>query len=118
MSEIKVQDGMLKAAHEKAFVGMGTSITERILEAALRWLDIEIRFLLTDDKSEDYAKAIEDVRRIFIAEPEIPEEIEDLLWLKRMRISPSNLPDPMYARHDADVIEAYRLGRDSKDGKR
>ena len=49
-------------------------------------------------------------RRMFLAEPEIPEEIEDLLWLKRMRISPSNLPDPMYACHDADVIEAYRRG--------
>jgi len=119
MSEIKVPDEMLKAAMNTRMVVFGGQFPwsdgycQMILEAALRWLDIEIRFLLTDDKSEEYAKAIEDVRRMFLAEPEIPEEVKDLTWAKTPPIS-NYYPDT----HNEQIIEAYRRGRASKDGKR
>ena len=129
--QMKIPEGMLKAAHEKAFVGMGTSITERILEAALRWLS-ENPIVPTDEQIDRIHREanpsaetaigrhweirnwlIEWQRRIFLApEPEIPEEVKDLLYRH-----PKGLSDGFVSMDTADenTIEAYRRGQQSRE---
>jgi hypothetical protein len=87
------------------------------LEAALRWLDNELDKIIKKRETVDvvmrspsladyyvdngYNLAIIDVRHIFLApEPEVPEEIADLL---------KNAP-PYYPNNEM-VIEAYRRGQ-------
>ena len=92
------------------------------LRGALRWLDGELgndsninRYCDENFKGYDgtaqrigFRMGIDYVRRTFLApEPEMPEEIKDLLW-----------KDDEYSHKDAEVssrlAEAYRRGQQSK----
>lgn len=131
MSEKKivVPEGMLKAAiavieNYDDVVGNGQCEEfriELIVEAALRWLSENpivptkddlamVRLLYFDRKHLDGKSTVTDFvvgwqRRMFIApEPEVPEEIEDLLLPYDMATADG------YAINVA-IIEAYRRGR-------
>jgi hypothetical protein len=82
----------------------------RILEVAIRWQDSHLpndRLVnpigqTAESYNQGYAKAIADLRRMYLApEPQVPEEINDLLYR----------PDSTFSSHNKDVIEAYRRGK-------
>ena len=128
---VVVPEGMMKAAQEsrtKHFsgpYGFSDTYCTIILEAALWWLSenpiaptpewaMEIAKSKFDDRVTGIGVAtgaMEWQRRMFLApEPEIPEEIKDLLY----EIDRKGLPDPYVndftTEVDRRIIEAYRRG--------
>lgn len=100
--EIKVPEGMLKAAvHSAMRDGLQYDSIPIIIEAALRWLDSLLAAMEKDnDGHTAYCAAIDEVRRMFLApEPEIPEDIKDLLG------------SPEMTHTNECIIEAYRRGQ-------
>ena len=132
--KIKVPEGMLKAAFNgagKTVQGCPwQEIAAASVEAALLWMS-ENPIVPTTSQAEVVRDAVDKVmehgkgrllngsmvsdgvietcvewqRRMFLApEPEVPEEIKDLLW---------TVPTPdcgiyLVAKHNADVIESFR----------
>ena len=127
MSKIVVPDGMLKAFKDSmdaqcAFV-VGHDAIELALEAALLWLSEnpivpddkiahelwKVALELDPDRNENGHAAknlvIEWQRRMFLSsEPEIPEEIKDLLV--------EGIAPTLNQNHS--IIEAYRRGKASR----
>jgi hypothetical protein len=123
--KIVVPEGMLKAAiasHNDAVLKGNTPLVRDALEAALRWLAEnpivptteqvlavrracgETHTALTEKAKPLFA---EWQRRMFLApEPEVPEEIKDLL-------DPLD-PYPYKSVHNPQVLEAYRRGKESR----
>jgi hypothetical protein len=110
MTKIRVPDGMMVAAH---VAHIHPTVLNEILEAALRWLSEHPIVPSTDDIGSmqdllngygiaDWGPILcaEWQRRMLLApEPEVPEEISDLIR----------------GREDDDlIIEAYRRGQNSK----
>lgn len=130
--KIKVPEGMLKAAL-KPFPDNQWAIREESrmrlhLEAALRWLS-ENPIVPTSKDLEKIAHngrftgepsasswCIEWQRRMFLVEPEVPEEIKDLLhptkWQDAAGQSGPTLINPELANEH--IIEAFRRGRETK----
>jgi len=128
MSEIKVPDGMLKAAMASRMSIKGQiapwseGMCLQVLEAALRWLSEnpivptynQLNSFASERTSPDAIQwfCAEWQRRMFLApdHPEIPEEVKDL----QIDI---NAYDPvhkiMIKHHNEDVIEAFRRGQKS-----
>jgi len=131
--KIVVPEGMLKAATEKAFYpgryytpGDIESIT-KILETALRWLSQNP--IVPDEKqtlamvkgkegfpfdSWEWVRwgACEWQRRMFDAsEPEIPEEIKDLLTEQQPPFPAGRYQWREQADVDKRILEAYRRGK-------
>lgn len=120
--KIVVPDGMLKAAQGAISDDISYFDCEGILEAALRWQDAELKKMYDkvnqpfgcDSEAESNRLsnvrhgrlcAIEDVRRMFLApEPEVPEEIKDLM-------------DRWGNRFDEAILQAYRRGLAAKEKK-
>jgi len=97
------------------------------LEAALRWLSENpiVPTMAQMEACRDSGHpcildgawyATEWQRRMFLApKTEIPEAVKDLLLMPIVPPTHSihDLPDPMYARHDRDVLEAFRRGQEA-----
>ena len=62
-----VPEGMMKAAQSVGTTGWDNGYLDRVLQAALGWLDGEMERMLTLDPDSDYDLAIKDVRRMFFA---------------------------------------------------
>lgn len=120
----RVPDGMLKAALSSG-VFEGNDDAQVALEDALRWLmeqrptrdqmDAIIRRagLAPSEASDVIAFSIIDEfqRRMFLAlEPEVPEDIKDLLWHGSADSRNRNDAEA----HNDRILEAYRRGRESK----
>lgn len=128
-----VPEGMVNAAIESAMGTAGMSLrsgTESILAGALKWLaenpitptnEEFIRLskdLLTpeDAKNGNIVSAsvlmAEWQRRMFLEpEPEIPDEVDDLIW--DMDTPRSSMQD---ARHNRQIVEAFKRGLKSTKG--
>ena len=126
MKKIIVPSGMFEAAKNSEYEP-GSVEVRSILEAALRWLSenpivptIEQTGSLIDwynhKKFGNGAVsdcAVEWQRRMFLApEPEVPEELKDLLL-------DENIPTADYSRPNRDyyntqILEAFRRGQKSK----
>jgi len=132
-NKIGVPDEMLKAAFNVHYAEeCSDEDISNILTAALRWLDDELLqmsltykiqqdkrgYPLTGDaeRLSGFYEAMDRIRRMFVApEPEVPEEIKDLLSPHSDKECASRLAIRNLATaHDADVIEAYRRGQQSK----
>lgn len=74
--KIKVPVGMLEATDNKNF-HFQRDERKRLLEAALIWLDGELDRLR--EKHGRWEDAVRALRRMFREQPEVPEEIKDLL---------------------------------------
>lgn len=109
MKRIKVPDGMLKAA-----IAADSKDPKYILEAALLWAS-EHPQVPTDEQLDSLRKCFSRLdnrdrdliinwqRRCFVQEePEIPVEIEDLIW-----IDPTGKCKEL---HNLQLSEAYRRG--------
>jgi len=134
MSEIKVPENGLNAAWEAVAQKMRDNIDARnaapvaelhiarvAVEAFCRWLSENPQVPSTEQYLEmirsDRVPAVKDMfcnilevwqRRMFLApEPEIPKEIDDLLWDDTDK-------GPYYVEHNKAAIEAYRRGQRSK----
>lgn len=125
-----VPEGMLEAAGEAIDAEFGSPssalFTKRarvLLEAALGWLaeNLPHRRLSTGTLAEKeiysagYEDAIADIRRMFLApEDEVPEGLRKLFTMSDAYSDHS--PDsPSYPRDL--ILEAYRLGQQSREGK-
>ena len=123
MSKYVVPSGMVDAVREKLFglslAWFPPSRIPEMLEAAVEWLaknpsvpnEAQVECILSDKarsgnglKCWDLPEIIvEWQRRMFLAlEPEVPEEIKDLLWGGDVTISSSV---------NKSLLEAYRRGR-------
>jgi hypothetical protein len=106
--KIKVPDGMLKAAQE------ADSGDDRVfLEAALRWLSErldqleKVRPNWNRSEADGWNLAMNNVRDLLLVpEPEIPEEVKDLLW----DLSHSGW-QATGEKHNTEIIEAFNRGR-------
>jgi len=138
VKKIVVPEGMLKAAMAVADEAwdngeIGRSLvgetpwkkTSRvILEAALRWLIGELPLpSLQDDEysgpewTKGYNRAMEDVRRMFLApEPEVPECLEGMMFSSHdIGLHLKNADADNLSNHlNSYILEAYRMGRESK----
>ena len=122
MKKIIVPEPMLSAAEDSG-AGCGSRSCEMILEAALRWLS-ENPIVPTDEQAKllgkvyasnnfgsDYHDSlkrtvVEWQRRMFLApEPEVPEEVKDLLWDGQTGED---------EEHNRKIIEAFNRGQKSK----
>ena len=121
--EYVVPKGMLKAS-TKAYweTQTGDKELEAVLKAALRWLDEElgksdgIAPMLGGTYQDGWVGAWRHIRRMFLAaEPEVPEEIKDLLLVDAVTFKlPNGNSFPGSAEsHNKAVIEAYRRGQKS-----
>lgn len=124
MSKIKVPEGMLEASLIQD-TDSDRAVATIILESALRWLSEnpiapthqQVQAIANSNVyyTEDVSKWIAEwIRRMFLdSEPEIPEEIHNLLWSERESSEPSETSVSIHARkmHNAEVIEAYRRGQ-------
>lgn len=125
--KIVVPDGMFLSVDEAISKtrGIGCDITggqvrDVTLEAALRWLYDELdsleRVPYDNVMAHQYNSCIADVRRMFLApEPEVPEEIADILW-GEFDDPPTATSVTLHARklHNKSIIEAFRRGKESK----
>lgn len=126
MSKIKVPEGMLKAFHRsEAHDGLkwDDNVLENMLEAALRWLSDNPIVPTRDDvlkmnrgwhfEVEIISAITEWQRRMFLApEPEIPEEVKDLLWSETLYAGDQKFFEAV-PRINENVIEAFRRGQRS-----
>jgi len=121
--KIVVPDGMLKAVADDQ--GRIDDLKD-ILEAALRWLVkqtpgpaeclsfSDLLYRMRDEPRGEQAIAIvaEWQRRMFLAsEPEIPPQIEDLLWSGKKAPDAPELEFYFPATHNEQIIEAFNRGR-------
>jgi hypothetical protein len=88
----------------------------RILEVAIRWQDSHLpndRLVnpigqTAESYNQGYAKAIADLRRMYLApEPEVPEEIKDLL----LNEDAPEFSRPTRRFFNINLLEAYRRGK-------
>jgi hypothetical protein len=116
--KIVVPGGMLKAAMGETHRPDGNdAFVCGILEAALRWL-AENPIVPSDEDIESMREeaalarhfAVEWQRRMFLApEPEVLEEIKDLLWDEAL----ADDAGPRWKINEG-VIEAYRRGQEQR----
>ena len=118
---VVVPEGMLKAIYtQEVPLGFKHPDARRVLEAALSWLDEELRqmsltykiqqdkrgYPLTGDaeRLSGFCEAMDRIRRLFVApEPKVPEAIKDLVEGMSWESSTWKL-----------ILEAFRRGRNSK----
>ena len=122
--KIAIPEGMLEAAVAAVKIPVSGQLarnqTHDILEAALRWLS-ENPIVPTMEQATEMSDsghpcvldgvwyATEWQRRMFLApEPEVPEEIKDLLW------SIGGTWMQTDKKHNNEVAEAYRRGKEAK----
>jgi len=137
--KIVVPNGMLevaKAAYDKNWRENGAVITNKILEAALRWLSDALgtsSFRLIVDNvyaarkdrgkfpcDDAYCIAVESVRRMFLApETEVPEEIKSLMFPVAQGIPVALADNTVTVKKEVNdrIIEAYRRGKEAKEEK-
>ncbi len=110
-----VPDGMMNAAcNDHHAIGVNQRDVAKMLEAALRWLS-ENPIVPTErecarlcDYDPKIVKFVVSVwqRLAFLApEPEVPEAIKDLLWV-RLERDGCDVED-----HNKDILEAYQRGK-------
>lgn len=132
-TKVKVPDGMLKAAINAIQPSVLIGTMNVALEAALLWQDGLLEKMVQGDPYEKdqymrseslnenavrtgFNKAIANIRRMYDAhEPEVPEEIADLISkYEDVNSGGDALLIAMARGHNADILEAFRRGKESK----
>lgn len=125
MSEKKVvvPEGMLKAAVAASRIAAcPEDYMTLILEAALRWqrqdvepkLDAMLRRYLGDDPHDISNMRMNILKLLCEYEPEVPEEIKDLLEVEQPPFANGNYRMRRDESVAAKIIEAYKRGREGK----